>query len=59
MSSYFFINIFDKEYFETKETKIIKYIGNIVPEVAIPVELKFKIKKLTENELFLYFYIRL
>ena len=55
MSSYFFINIFDKEYFETKETKIIKYIGNIVPEVAIPVELKFKIKKLTENELLLYF----
>ena len=55
MSSYFFINIFDKEYFEMKETKIIKHVGNIVPEVAIPVELKFKVKKLLENELILYF----
>ena len=55
MTSYLFIDIFDREYFETKETKIIKHIGNIVPRIAIPVEFKFKIKKMTEDELTLYF----
>ena len=55
MSSYLFIDIFNKEYFETRETKIIKHVGNIVPGNAIPVEFKFKIKKLKEDELLLDF----
>lgn len=55
VSSYFFIDIFDKEYSPYKETKIIKHIGNIVPRVAIPVEFNFKIKKQSEYELFLDF----
>ena len=36
MSSYFFINIFDKEYFETKETKI---------EIIMEIKMEIKMKK--------------
>lgn len=55
MSSFLFIDIFGKNFHYDKETVVTNHIGNIVPNVAIPIDFKFKIKGKNQEELILGF----
>ncbi len=55
ISSFLFLDIFNKEYSNTAETIIYYEIGNTIPFILLPLKLKFKIKNYNETELNLEF----
>ena len=55
MSSFLFIDIFGKNFYHDKETRVTNHIGNIIPNIAIPIDFKFKIKEKNQEELILGF----